>query len=634
VSRTARDERGAAALLIALLISSVLLVSASFAVDIGMQRVARTDAQTLADVVALDLAQELNKGKTLAQLTAAGQDQALANATRDRNSSVLGTHQGRRPTVDVAWGVMEDGSFKEYVRPADDAKIPTAVRVLARTETGFSIKVAKTGKAQRRAVASADKGACFRIGSFIARVKSGDSALLATLLGGLLGSNLDATVGGYTGLADANVSLLDLVKTGQLGVGSVSELLKADQIKVADLIGASLDVLSSPGHGASAATVNALGAIKAAAVLSGLTIKIADLISAAPSDPAALASSVNVLDLVTGAIIVANKDHLIDIPGLKVGPIAGVTATTALKVIEGPRKVCSGDPTDLAHTAQVQLTTTIHSDARDIGVSIGGLASAKVHVDEINLTLETRLAQANAKLLSLNNCDATGAESVTFQVNSAAVGVPTLTSGTIHASVSGDLLTGTGASASLIDSLLSGLSGILSPLAPIVAVNSTILKGAHISLDVNAGVQLNGTPGVAPTDPTYTVDAPHWDLANPTAFTVPGTLIPSISAFSLTPLSVVVGGTFSTQQALVVLLGVPISLGPLVTKPLNSLVAGLSTQLQGVVTSAVTPLLNGLISDLQTKVINKVSAMLGLNIGGFDLWVEHQPRCGAPRLVR
>jgi len=632
VSPQRAPERGAVAIFAAFAMA-VMLVAAALAVDLGMQRVARSDAQSLADVVALDLAQELNEGQTLAQLTAGGKDQTLANQSRDRNDSVIGTHDGHVPTLEVVWGEMVDGSFHAYRRPADDALIPTAVRVVAHTETGFPIMTTRTGKAQRRAVASADKGACFRIGSFIARVRSGDSPLLATLLGGLLNSNLDATVGGYTGLADANISLLELVETGQLGVGTVSELLKADNVGVADLIGASLTVLSSPQHGASAATISALQAIQAAVLLSGPTIKIADLISAAPSDPAALASSVNVLDLVTGSILIANEEHLVDIPGLKVGPIAGVTATTSLKVIEGPQKVCSGDPNDVAHTAQVKLITKIHSDARDIGVSIAGLTGAKVHVDPIDLTLEANVAQANARLLSLNDCGSDGAESVTFQVNSAAVGVPTITSGNIHATISADLLTGSGASASLIDSLLGTLSGILSPLAPIVSLNATILKGAHLSLDVQAGVQLSGNPGVAPTDPTYTVDAPHWDLENPKAFTVPGTLLPAIGTFSLAPLSVVVGGTFSTQQALAVLLGVPISLGPLVTKPLNSLVASLTAQLQGVVTSTVTPLLNGLVADLQSKVINKVSAMLGLNIGGFDLWVEHEPRCGAPRLV-
>ncbi|WP_141006782.1 hypothetical protein [Nocardioides humi] len=43
---------------------AVLLVSGAFAVDLGMQRVARADMQALADVVALDLARELD-GRTV-----------------------------------------------------------------------------------------------------------------------------------------------------------------------------------------------------------------------------------------------------------------------------------------------------------------------------------------------------------------------------------------------------------------------------------------------------------------------------------------------------------------------------------------------------------------------------------------
>ncbi len=63
-----RDERGTTIVLVAI-VSIVLVTIAAFAVDLGMQRVARRDMQALADAVALDLAR-LVDGRTAQQIVA------------------------------------------------------------------------------------------------------------------------------------------------------------------------------------------------------------------------------------------------------------------------------------------------------------------------------------------------------------------------------------------------------------------------------------------------------------------------------------------------------------------------------------------------------------------------------------
>ncbi|TNM41117.1 hypothetical protein FHP29_08870 [Nocardioides albidus] len=623
-----RGERGAVTVFVAVTLSVLLLVAA-FAVDLGMQRVARADAQSLADVVALDLARELNQGRSVASLTVGNYDQALANASRDRNLDVLGTSQGHTPTLDVSWGEMNDGTFVPYDETVDAAKQPTAVQVIAHTETGFAFMASHTGKAQRRAVASADKGACFRIGSFVARVQSGQSTLLNPLLNQMLGSNLNLDLISYQGIAAANVSLLDLVETGDLGVGTVSELLGAEAVSVADLVDASIEVLSSPAHGASAATITALQAIHAALEISDLKVDIADLVAASPSDPAALASRINVLDLITGSLLVANGTNAIALPALDVSA-GGITATSTLHVIEGPRKRCS-DEGDFAETSQIKLTTKITSNALTLPVSLAGLASVVAEVDPIDLTLEVMLAHADATLRSIDGCDTGAAQSAAFQVNTAAVAVPTV-SGNIHASLTANLVTGSGST--LLDNLLDGLGGLLSPLASVLTIGATQLVNASLTVDLTAAVQMAGAVGVTASTKTVTVPASFWaDAANPKAYTVPGTVIPSISAFSLQPTTVTIGGSLTTKKVLLGVLGFPI-LGSATVGLISSVGAAATGQLSTALTDATKSLLNALTAGLQATVIKQVSELLGLNIGGADLWVDHEPRCGAPRLVQ
>ncbi|MFL6156446.1 MAG: pilus assembly protein TadG-related protein, partial [Marmoricola sp.] len=63
-----RNEQGVVAVVVAIVTCFTLIPIAALAVDIGVQRVARRDAQSVADVVALDLARQLD-GRTYAQLS-------------------------------------------------------------------------------------------------------------------------------------------------------------------------------------------------------------------------------------------------------------------------------------------------------------------------------------------------------------------------------------------------------------------------------------------------------------------------------------------------------------------------------------------------------------------------------------
>jgi Flp pilus assembly protein TadG len=63
-----KDENGAVALTVALVVT-LLLAVASFALDLGLARVGVRDMQAVADVVALDMARQID-GRTVSAIEA------------------------------------------------------------------------------------------------------------------------------------------------------------------------------------------------------------------------------------------------------------------------------------------------------------------------------------------------------------------------------------------------------------------------------------------------------------------------------------------------------------------------------------------------------------------------------------
>ena len=97
--RRGHDERGVVAILIAIITCFTVIPLAAYAVDIGVQRVARRDAQAVADLVALDLARQLD-GRTYGAIQPGLQ--ALANKSAARNAGGAGA-----PTVVAVLGTVD-----------------------------------------------------------------------------------------------------------------------------------------------------------------------------------------------------------------------------------------------------------------------------------------------------------------------------------------------------------------------------------------------------------------------------------------------------------------------------------------------------------------------------------------------
>lgn len=585
-----RDDRGAIVPVVGLVMVA-LLISTAFVLDIGMQRVGRADMQALADVVALDLARELD-GRSAATL--APVMEAEKNASVARNQDTVGELQtcpgGGGADLRVELGTVNaTGDFT----PVAGASVPTAVRVTACTAVAFALgELTKqtSGDAARVAVATAQQGACFRVGSFVASVDTTDSALLNPLLGGMLNSSLNLDVVSYQGLANANVSLAELVQVGGLGVGSVEELLALDNVSVGQLFIAAANALDAQGN---ALQANILRSITVGAGTP--SISIGDLISAAPGDQTALTAELNVLDLVTGAAFVANGSNFVSIPNLGIN-LPGVASTTAtLHVIQAPRQEC-GPVGTTATTAQVSLDLTAHFDARTVNVPALG---TNVTIDPFDIRLTLDVGQAIAQLTKVN-CSAGGADSIEVDLRSAVLGSLSLSASTgVHANFSVPLI---GGPAGLLQTILDalGLGSLLQP--PKITLDATL----------SAGASAGGTSGFDK----------HLVIPLPGGYTTPVGSGPGdlINGLNVQPNA---GATLTLQIFKLIggWQGQTINAGPIFNTVFGAV--------DGVVNNLLSPLLP-VIND---QVLKPLENILGLQLGGARVSAVPTPTCGIPRLI-
>ncbi|HEX7717693.1 MAG TPA: hypothetical protein VF416_10420 [Marmoricola sp.] len=527
VARRRRDEDGVIAVVVALVMCFVFIPLASFAVDIGMQRVATRDMQALADVVALDLARQID-GRPYSELEPNLQSWATRSA--DRNGGI-----GRSRAVQAELGIVDESKYSTADPGAiftpvtsDAGGVPNAVRVTASTVVDFSLHGGSGGVA-RQAIARSQSSACFRVGSFALNLNSAKSALLNPLLN----DALNLSVVSYTGLASANVSLLGL--STAMGLGSPSELFKLDHLSLNDLYLAAADALSA--EGGSAANVALLNQLATASLSALPHIRFSDLVSMDSGAGSALQASINVLDLVAGSAFIANGTNALAIPSITAGVpnVAGVTAS--LHVIQAPILRC-GHLGSSVHTSQVTLDVT-------------------------------------ATLASLNLLGLAATSKVTFHLSLADA------TGTLTKIVCGPP-----------DGMDVAIASSLSQISSSLSVDLKLLglKVAEVDGDV-------GTLAPAGTS-TVSIRIP------PNAYNQPvssgsGAVIPQLD---LSNLSITVLG----------FLGLGVSS---------------SSVLGAVYSGIVSPIVNPLTTNLNNVVTGPLSSLLGLELGGADVFAVQKPSC-------
>lgn len=584
-----RDERGALAVFMAFVLVVLLGVSA-LVIDIGLQRVTRSDMQAVADVVALDLARQLD-GRSAAELEPVVA--AQAQISLDRNSESIGD----RPDLEVVLGRVDDqGDFV----PVSGGQVPTAVRVQAEASVGFAfagITGVEEGDADRRAVTTASSNGCFRLGSFAAALSTGDS-VIADVFESLmrdpdaLGVNLTGV--GYQGLLTSYVGLEQLAV--EMDAGTVDALVARGNVSVAQLLAASARVLNSQGDVSAGAI---LGSI-AAKVDGGVTADLGDILDVGGGS--ALESRINTVDLIGGAALsaalassVADHNNLLS-TGVTWAEPHTSNGDIALTVIEPPRQACAAPGSAAtASTGQIKL-------AAQIGFALPNKVLGLDVRDEADpssmrgaLTVDATIAGASAVLTGLT-CEEAYKE-FRMRVDSRLVDLRVRMPFRLRGELTG---------ASLIESLV-----------PVRFRDGLLTRLLSLELDISlvTAAVLQTAGGTGGGDTVYGVP-PH-DYTDPQPSVGSGDLVRLLKP------RVQVGT--GTQVVKLKLSGVVVA--NLQLSDLN-----LSVLLDAVTSSVIGSSVSGVVDNFN-KALVPVAQLLGLRVAGADVFGVPGPTCGIPRLV-
>lgn len=584
--RSERDERGATAVFVVLIIMALLMVAA-FAVDLGMQRAGRRDMQAVADMVALDMGRLID-GRTKTEIQAGNADKPSAAtqlgwSVANNDDDALGSSL----SVTAYWVELNtDGSYAEaggVPVEVGASGVPTGVVVRAASTVGFAftgITGVASGDVERTAVALAEESACFRLGSYAARLDSSSSALLDGILEGILGGGINLDVLSYTGIANANVSLLDIAL--EMGLGSVDELL-GTSVNAGSLLIAAANVLQANGT----SDANILNLV--AASLGGVSINIGDLISAEPGSGAAETVTINALDLLAGTVLLANGTNAVSIPSLATNlPLTGTGLTTTLSIIEKARTKC-GKRGSAADTAQVNLgiNGTLLSGQSALGLPITGTTAIAVTA-----------ASARGVLTDIICGSETAADPSGMDV--------AVTSGVVGASVQLDVSVNASTNnAGNVGGLIGGITSLLNLLG----------LNRIASIEIRGNLGLRATTGDPSTVRTAQIRVPN----NPTSWDDPvstGSGDLGLNSSSVT----------TTTNTLTItarnFLGLNVSLN--------------ATQSLGILTNLISQitsnLLNPILTTVNDNLLHPLYDILGLTVGGADVY-GHRPFCSEPSLV-
>jgi uncharacterized membrane protein len=346
--------------------------------------VERRDAQAIADMVALDMARQLD-GTTHSVLKnrdvwRSGISESIS---RNLNTSPIPIIAKPAPgdvvivshppfTVEVSDGILDAvGGFT----PALGNEVPNAVKVTVQSSVDYAF-MPGTGRVSRTAVAASEGGACFSIGSYAAALDTTTSPLLGSLLDAL-GTSASLTALDYQALASVDADLLALLQA-DVGAVTLAEAIAGDRlVSLGGEDGFLVGVANAleGGSGATAA-VSVLEALSV--VVPGLQVRVADVLNVDTAGAFGLDADLNAFDLVTAAVAAASAANgvSLDNVGVDLGPLLDVTTSTT--IIEPPAQGCGrkNSPEAAAQSSAVRLEL----DSPVADVSVPGLLDTSLGV--------------------------------------------------------------------------------------------------------------------------------------------------------------------------------------------------------------------------------------------------------------
>ena len=542
-------QRGSMAVTMMLML--VGLVAMLGLVEIGYLYWAKRETQKVVDLAALAGAQQLTACSTDNSSNSA----ALGNARIDNGfSDTLVITCGH-------WDPTQAGA-QHFVSVTSSLPL-NAVRVEATLPVTPFFGFARFDGINATAIAASQGQpiAAFSVGSSLLNIDP--SSPLGTLLGTALGSSLGLQLLSYNGIANANISLLGLVKALPVDIGTVNSVLTT-QVTVTDLLTAYVNALS---QSSSASTIDlAFVNQQVAAIelqLGNIPINLGQILNvdATTEDPnVALNVDVNALDILSAVVLAADGANAVALPATSISIPGVATISLALSIVEPPQIGVGGVGT-VAHTAEIRLDL----DVTALSTPINGQ-----QLLDLPLYLEVAPTDGTITAIECNVPGSGGANSDSVTIT-AAPGVLNAFLGTLTPAAFNN-------TSQSWSSLIS--SGSLAPLVNVLNL-ATISASANVQLAANPATAL--TFSVDPTIPVSQQSGMTQTAGTSSA--VLGNLIGSL--LGSTSLNVTIN-----------LLGLPINLAPVA-----SLLATLS--------AALAPVL----SSLDTLLVGPLLQALGINIG-------------------
>lgn len=362
-----RHQRGAAAVMSGIFILFIALGCAVLVIDTGRLYFEQRSLQRIADSVALDVAHQAalcGNGNT-------GDLTAMAQAAAGRND-FSGSFGDSGNEVLLGWLQPDAAGGRWEFTPGSAGDDADAVYVqVSRTVPASLVLGGIFGNEldlRKEAVARRIPIGTLTAGSGLASVDTQDSDILNAVLGNLTGSSLSLDAVSYQGLADAQISLADLVEA-DAAAGTVDELLESNFT-----LGEMMELFVDAANGAGVAEAGMDGLLSGGGAIRDVQLQLADILSvASPTSEAALEARAGLLDLISAAALFANQDSAVTIPlgiNLTVPGLTDVSATLELEIVEAPQiaigppgRDINGDWRTETHTAQVRANTLLSAEA-------------------------------------------------------------------------------------------------------------------------------------------------------------------------------------------------------------------------------------------------------------------------------
>jgi len=341
-------EKGAV-LFLAVGFMMLAVLSLALVVDTGRLYMSKRNLQRVADMAAIEVL--ARNGKCSDQTATQYAQQSLT-----RNNFILSATK----TLTVSCGQVGTALGIRDLINSPIGAFDTAVRVVVRDSVAGSLIVGGifkdkiTMEASAVATNSGSGLAALTLKSTLLNVnitQNSRAQLLSSIFGGMLGGNLNISVGAWNGLIHTEIDIfkfLDkLAVNAGLAAGNYEDVLTAN-FTTGELIQAAIDVIDDQ-IGTPQVTINALDAIVAldellvASQVAPTNLNVGELIRLQNGGSyTGAAAELQLFHLVQGIIQLANKNNAVTatIP-ITVG---GTTIDVKLKVIEPPQLSSIGDP--------------------------------------------------------------------------------------------------------------------------------------------------------------------------------------------------------------------------------------------------------------------------------------------------